>query len=49
MLIEELNKKRIPESHNKIKKSGATFGYNLHCCAELNFASKCIYWRVLTT
>jgi hypothetical protein len=29
MLIEELNKKRIPESHNKIKKSGATFGYNL--------------------
>jgi len=29
MLIEELNRKRIPESHNKIKKSGTTFGYNL--------------------
>jgi hypothetical protein len=29
MLIEKLNKERIPESHNKIKKSGTTFGYNL--------------------
>jgi hypothetical protein len=30
MLIGKPNMGRIPESHNKIKKSGATFGYNLH-------------------
>jgi hypothetical protein len=34
MLIEELNRKRIPESHNKIKKSGTTFGYNLTPCLQ---------------
>jgi len=26
MLIEKLSMERIPESHNKIKKSGTTFG-----------------------
>jgi len=31
MLIEKLNMERIPESHNKIKKNGTTFGYNLAC------------------
>jgi len=29
MLIEKLNMERIPEFHNKIKKSGTTFRYNL--------------------
>jgi hypothetical protein len=29
MLIEKLNMERIPESHNKSKKSGTTFGYTL--------------------
>jgi len=29
MLIEKLNMERIPEFHNKIRKSGATFWYNL--------------------
>lgn len=41
MLIEKLNTEkfnleRIPESHNKLKKSGTTFGYDLirviRCC-----------------
>lgn len=38
MLIEKLNKKRIPESHNKIKKSGTTFGYNF----SVFFFSLCV-------